>query len=104
MAQTARSKFPLKSRAEAGQNYLRAGAGLAGAALAAPLDRSPPLPFFSMTSLMMAAVAADPERGRELVVPEVRAALGARIRVLDVCQGRSVLVLDLDVDPGLGHW
>ena len=53
---------------------------------------------------VMPAVAADPECGLELVVAEVRAALGARVRVLRVRRGRSVLVLDLDVDPGLGHW
>src|SRR5581483_2830210 len=52
---------------------------------------------------VMAAVRADRERRFELVVAVMRAAPRAGVRMLLVGGGRSVPVLDLDVDRGLGH-
>jgi hypothetical protein len=50
---------------------------------------------------VVATVAAHPQHRRELVVAIVRPALGAGVGVLLLGCRRSVLVLDLDVDPGL---
>src|SRR4051794_14111712 len=52
---------------------------------------------------MVAAVAADVERRLELVVPVVRVALRARVRMVrGLLDRRSVTLLDRDVDA-LGH-
>ena len=51
---------------------------------------------------VVAAVRADVERRRELVVAVVRPAARAGVRVL-LLAGRRLRVLDPDVDAGLGH-
>src|SRR5207245_6769725 len=51
---------------------------------------------------VMPAMRADPERRLELVVPIVRGALRARVRVLLPRRLWDVPMLDGDVDPG-GH-
>src|SRR3954452_2090398 len=69
-----------------------------GAGIGVPVD-----PRAGAHREVVTTVRADPQRRLQLVVPVVRTALRAGVRMLLLCWGRSVLVLDLDVDPGLGH-
>ena len=79
------------------------GANLCGLFRERALVRVPRDTCPSPHRIVVAALGADPQSSRKLVVAEVRPAGRAGVRVLPFGGRGCVLVLDVNVDPVVGH-